>query len=100
MAKKNKKRQHSRTVELKRQMRQEELANEKDRTKNRMDPAARALLYGDLVFLAIASLLYLNHLISDLASGICTIIGLILLLLSLRLQFGKKKSGGGQSPRL
>ena len=100
MAKKNKKRQHSRTVELKRQMRQEELANEKDRAKNRMDPAARALLYGDLVFLAIASLLYLSHLISDLASGICTIIGLILLLLSLRLQFGKKKSGGGQSPRL
>ena len=85
MAKKNKKRQHSRTVELKRQMRQEELANEKDRAKDRMDPAARALLYGDLVFLAITSLLYLSHLISDFASGICTIIGLILLVLALRL---------------
>ena len=53
--KRNKKRPHSRTVELKRQVEQEKLASEKDRAKKRMDPTARLLLYGDLVFLALFS---------------------------------------------
>ena len=41
----NKKRRHSRTVELKRQMEQEKLANEKSRAKNRWNPAGQALLW-------------------------------------------------------
>ena len=100
--KKNKKRLHSRTVELKRQMEQEKLADEKDRTKNRMDPTARVLLYADLIFLAAASLLYANHLISDFVSSCCTIFGVILLLIALWFQFWKPKKGGGlgQGPRL
>ena len=99
---KNKKRQHSRTVELKRQMEQEKLADEKDRAKKRMDPTARLLLYGDLVFLAVAAILDGRELISDFVSGCLTIIGVILLLLALWLQFGNRKGRGGlgKGPRL
>lgn len=96
-SKKNKKRQHSRTVELKRQQEQAKLADEKDRAKKRMDPTARMLLYGDLVFLAIVSLLDYRGLISDLAGGICTIVGIILVVAALWFQFGKK---AGRGPRL
>lgn len=98
--KKNRKRSHSRTVELKRQMEQEKLADEKDRAKKRMDPTARALLYGDLIFLALSSLLYANGLLSDFASGLCTIAGVILLLIALWIQFGPKGGGFGKGPRL
>ena len=95
--KKNKKRQHSRTVELKRQQEQAKLADEKDRAKKRLDPTARMLLYGDLVFLAIISLLDYRGLISDLAGGLCTIAGIILLLAALWFQFGNKTN---KDPRL
>ena len=98
---KSKKRQHSRTVDLKRQMEQEKLADEKSRAKNRWNPAGRALLWGDLVFLAAASLLEMNGLIGDQAAGLCTIAGVILLLIALWLQFGPKGgSGFGQKPKL
>ena len=95
--KKSKKRQRSRTVELKRQQEQEKLADEKDRAKKRMDPTARMLLYGDLVFLAFFSFLDYQGLVSDLAGGLCTVIGVILLLTALWFQFGRK---AGKGPRL
>lgn len=94
---KNKKRQHSRTVDLKRQLEQEKLADEKSRAKNRWNPAGRALLWGDLVFLAAASLLEMNGLIGDQAAGLCTIIGVILLLIALWLLFGNRR---GKGPKL
>ena len=94
---KNKKRQHSRTVDLKRQLEQEKLADEKSRAKNRWNPAGRALLWGDLVFLAAASLLEMNGLITDQAAGLCTIIGVILLLIALWLLFGNRR---GKGPKL
>ena len=97
---KNKKRRHSRTVELKRQVEQEKLADGKDRARKRMDPTARLLLYGDLVFLAAASILDANHLISEFVSGTLTLIGLILLIVALWLQFGRKKDGLRKGPRL
>lgn len=96
--KKGKKRQRSRTVELKRQVELEKLADEKDRNKKRLDPTARVLLYGDLVFLAVISILDINKLISDLANGICTVIGGGLLILALWFQFRPKD--GGKGPRL
>ncbi len=94
--KKNKKRPRSRTVELKRQREQERLAGEKDRARKQMNPAARALLYGDLIFLALSSLLYANGLLSNFVSGLCTIIGAILLLIALWIQFRPRRKG----PRL
>lgn len=100
MAKKNKKRQHSRTVDLKRQLEQEKLADAKDRAKKRLDPTARLLLYGDLVFLAVASLLSASGLLADMVDVLCTVIGVILLLLALWFQFRPKDGGFGKGPRL
>lgn len=92
---KNKKRRHSRTVELKRQLEQEKLADEKSRAKNRWNPAGRALLWGDLVFLALTSLLELNDLLPSVAAAVCTVIGFLLLLIALWLLFGPKSGRGG-----
>lgn len=100
MAKKNQKRQHSRTVDIKRQLEQEKLADEKSRAKNRWDPAGQALLWGDLVFLAASSLLEMNGMITEQVAGVCTIVGVIALLAALWLLFGKKKGGSGKGPRL
>ena len=97
MARKKKKRQHSRTVELKRQMEQEMLAEERDRAKKRMNPVARTLLLIDLVFLAVVSLLDINEMISDVISGACTLIGVAMLLIALWLLFGNRK---GKGPKL
>lgn len=97
---KNKKRQHSRTVDLKRQLEQEKIADEKSRAKNRWNPAGRALLWGDLVFLAAVSLLEMNGLIPEQAVGLCTIVGVVLLLIALWLLFGTKKRGFGRGPGL
>ena len=92
MARKNKKRRHSRTVDLKRQMQQEKLADEKSRAKNRWNPAGRALLWGDLIFLAAVSLLEANDLISQQVGVLCTVISVVLLLIALWLLFGKNNS--------
>ena len=95
MAKKNKKRQHSRTVDIKRQMEQEKLAGEKSRAKNRWNPAGRALLWLDLIFLAAVSLLESRGLFSETAAGLCTAVAVVLLLIALWLLFGSKKGRGG-----
>lgn len=99
MARKNDKRRHSFTVERKRQLEQEKLADERSRAKNRWNPAGRALLWSDLVFLATASLLDANHLISDTASALCTLVGVILLFAALWLLFGNKKGQDGPGGR-
>ena len=100
--KKNQKRSHSRAVELKRQAGQEKLAGEKDRAKNRWNPAGRALLYGDLVFLALSLLLESMEVISREAVGLCSILGIVLLLIALWLLFGPQADGkrAGKGPRL
>ena len=99
MAKKNNKRRHNRTVELKRQVEQEKLTEEKDRARKRMDPTARMLLYGDLAFLALFSFLEYQGLVSELAGVLCTIVGVVLLFIALWFQFGRK-DGGGPGPKL
>lgn len=91
---KNKKR--SRTAN---QMRQERLAEEKDRNKKRMDPTARSLLLGDLVFLAVISMLDAAGILSDPVNALCTVIGAVLLVAALWFQFGRKRDGGA-GPRL
>ena len=78
------------------------LADEKRQASKRLKPIARNLLLLNLVFLAAVQLLYNKELISEVASGACTIIGVILLLLSLWIQFGGGPSGDAtpRPPRL
>ena len=87
-------------MDLKRQMQQEKLADEKSRAKNRWNPAGRALLWGDLIFLAAVSLLEANDLISQQVGVLCTVISVVLLLIALWLLFGKNNSKFGQGPQL
>ena len=77
------------------------LADEKAQSSKRFNPTARNILFGDLVLMAVAMLLTDNGLISDFVSGLLTIVGLILILVALWFQFGKKdiSSGHGFGPR-
>lgn len=92
--KKYKKRTHSPAVAAKRAAEQEQIADEMAKSKNRMDPTARALMWSDLIFLAASALLYKNGLLSETLSNLATIIGAILILLALWFQFGRKRRGG------
>lgn len=92
--KKHKKRHSQSTMNAKRQAAEAKLAEEKSRAKNRMDPTARSLLFGDLVFLAVCQLLYSNGMMSETVSLITTLIGFAMIVLALWFQFGKKKGGG------
>ncbi len=98
--KKYKKRKHSVTVTAKRQAEQERIADEKDRARKRMDPTARTLLLGDLVFLAAVSLLDANGMVSGPVNAISTIIGIVLLVAALWFQFRKKDQWGRSGPKL
>jgi len=98
MAQKKHKKRHSQDViNAKRQANQNRIADEMARSKNRMNPTARTLLYFDLVFLAIVSMLDLSGIIPPAFSGLCTIIGVLLLLLALWFQFivGPRSNGSG-----
>lgn len=66
------------------------LADQQATKGKRLNSAARSMLLFDLVFLAVCQLLELKGVLSPLASGIATIVGLILLICALWLQFGKK----------
>ena len=57
------------------------------RKKTRWNPLGRALLYCDLVFLAVSSLLESNGLISGQAGAVCTVIAILALLAALWLLF-------------
>ena len=73
------------------------LADKKDRSKNRMDPTARTLMLGDLVFLAVCQMLYDNGMMSEWLSNATTVLGAILMIVALWLQFGGgKKNGAGR----
>jgi len=98
--KKYKKRQRSFTEEAKRQAQQEKLSDEKARSGKRLDPTARALLLCDLVFLSITALLENNEMISSGISAVCSLIGLVALIVALWFQFGPRDKGFGKGPRL
>jgi len=92
MSQKKRKKRHSQAVmDAKRQAGEAKLAEEKDRARNRLDPTARTLLFGDVVFLAICQLLYQNEMMSEFVSEVTTLIGLVILLLALWFQFGPKQ---------
>lgn len=78
------------------------LADERNQSAKRFKPAARNLLLLDLVFLAVVQMLYSSQLITPMTSGLCTLIGVVLLFLALWIQFGGGPSGssGPRPPRL
>lgn len=102
MSKKRKKRHPQTSPSSRTRSQGATLADEHTQAEKRLKPAARNLLFFNLVFLAIAQMLYSSHMISELISGACTIIGVILLLLALWLQFGNNgnRSHSGGQPRL
>ena len=74
------------------------LADEKRQYSKRFKPAARNLLFLNLIFLAVVQLLFNGQIISQMASGACTLLGIGLLFLALWIQFGGGPSGDA-SPR-
>lgn len=60
-----------------------------EKTK-RMKPAARNLLWIDMIFLAVCQIMVSKEAISSEASGIATLVGLTLLVAALAIQFGPK----------
>ncbi len=95
--KKHKKRHSQPVLDAKRQAAQTQLAEDRLRRKNRLNPTARTLLLGDLVFLAVTELLYKGEMISEFVSGCMTLIGVVLLVLALWFQFGPGGRGGPKS---
>ena len=67
--KKYKKRHSQSTINAKRQANQAKLADEKDRARKRMDPTARTLLFGNLVFLSITVPVSYTHLPPPASAG-------------------------------
>ena len=96
MSRKKHKKRHSSTVSAARaKLRDEQLAEDKARYGNRMNPTARNLLLFDLAFLALSQLLYMNHVINDVISAVCSLAGVARLVIALWFQFSKKDSSGG-----
>jgi len=90
--KKYKKRHHNSTVTAKKQAEAARIADEKDRNRKRMDPTARTLLLGDLVFLALVSMLDMAGMLPAPVSAICSLIGIALMFLGVWFQFGRGKN--------
>ena len=96
MSRKKHKKRHSSTVSAARaKLRDEQLAEDKARYGNRMNPTARNLLLFDLAFLALSQLLYMNHVINDVISAVCSLAGIAMLVIALWFQVRKKDSSGG-----
>ena len=98
MAQKHKKRHPNSTMAAKKRAEAEAIAAQKDRARRRMNPVARNILLGDLVFLA--SCIWLEQLgvLSESLNHITALIGLALIPIALYFQFVKKD--GGSANRL
>ena len=93
--KKRKKRRAPPSASERRQHALADMEDRRERKARRMNPIARNLLFGNLVFLAVTQLLYSGGYISDMLSGSATLLGICLLLLALWFQFGGKGHTGG-----
>lgn len=73
------------------------IADQKDRARKRMNPVARNILFGDLVYLAFLMMLEEGGAITPQTSGWLTLIGALLIPVALYFQFGpgSRKSSGG-----
>ena len=97
MSQKRGKKRHSQAVyDARNRQKQEQLANDRVRySGKRLNPTARNLLLGDLVLLAVVGLLLNNRLISDLTANLLSLLGIVLMIVALWFQFGKKNREGG-----
>ena len=96
---KSKKRHPNSYAAVKRRELENRIADQKDRARKRMDPTARNILLGDLVYLAIISMLDNSGMLTELAVGVTTIIGAALIPVALYFQF-RRNSGSSGGPRL
>lgn len=98
MAQKHKKRHSNSTMTAKKRAKAEAIADQKDRARRRMNPVARNILLGDLVFLAACIWLEQQGLLSESMNNITALIGAALIPIALYFQFVKKD--GGSANRL
>ena len=98
MAQKHKKRHSNSTMAAKKRAEAEAIADQKDRARRRMNPVARNILLGDLVFLAACIWLEQLGVLSESLNHITALIGLALIPIALYFQFVKKD--GGSANRL
>lgn len=94
MANKHKKRHPNSTMTAKKRAEAEAIADQKDRARRRMNPVARNILLGDLVFLAACMWLEQLGLLSESMNAVTALIGLALIPIALYFQFVKKDGGG------
>ena len=98
MANKHKKRHSNSSAAVRQRAENARIADEKDRYRKRMNPIARNILLGDLVFLAATALLEQHGIIPTTYSNVFAVIGALLIPVALYFQFIKKD--GGASNRL
>lgn len=96
---KSKKRHPNSYAAAKRRQLENIMADQKDRARKRMNPLARNILLGDLVYLAILQMMDNAGMLSELAVGITTILGALLIPVALYFQFCGG-SGSSKGPRL
>ena len=94
MAKSKKKHKNSNPAVKRREL-ENTIADQKDRARRRMNPIARNILLGDLVYLSIIQLLDTNGILTETAANITTLIGALMIPVALYFQFVK-----GNRPRL
>ena len=98
MANKHKKRHSNSTMAAKKRANAEAIADQKDRARRRMNPVARNLLLGDVVFLAACIWLEKMGVLSPELNSITALIGAAIIPIALYFQFVKKD--GGSAKRL
>ena len=98
MATKHKKRHSNSAMAAKKRANAEAIADQKDRARRRMNPVARNLLLGDVVFLAASIWLEEMGVLSPALNPIVSLIGLAIIPIALYFQFVKKD--GGSAKRL
>ena len=98
MATKHKKRHANSSAAMRQRAEAARIADEKDRYRKRMNPVARNLLLGDVVFLSACIWLEKMGVISAELNNITALIGAAIIPIALYFQFVKKD--GGSAKRL
>ena len=100
MATKHKKRHSNSSAAVRQRAKAARIADDKDRYRKRMNPVARNILLGDLVFLAATAMLEQHGILPTTYSNVFAVIGALLIPVALYFQFVKKDGGPKSGPRL